>query len=519
MRKYKNELNISNVLEKKDDCCSLDIGGTLIKVVYVNHKYIHDDNIKENTEHLMIKMNGNKNIYLTFFDISKLDDTLYFLLRNNLIKKKITLTGGGAHKYFYHVLEKALYHKLGMEINKGDNKIYVSKYLYDEKLSIFSIFVCSTKSNDQNKNDDINNFNSKIIEGQVLFDKKFVDKFPSDTIKIYVEKRYFDKNGNNDDNNNDDDDNNDDDNNNNDDNNNDNYMILTCSRKDEMNCIMNGIHTLFSVDKSFFRYERFLNVKVPVKITSPFHPFIIANIGSGISILKSNGYDSYQRIAGTAIGGGTLMGLAKIILDNISFEELIKCAEDKNKNISFDLKMKHIIGDAPVDGCTHANTLASCFGCLKNILKEIKENNGHNKTIHHEVAKGLIQMVSYNIGYMVYLLSKMHNVKRIFFSGKYISNNEYIMESLTHGVYYYYLHFNSKMNGVDKINDINLKNNIAKNTIKRELYNVKDIHFNDKDMNSYLSYHYKLQDKEILPQVLFPKHDGFLGALGCFFLA
>ncbi|KYN95813.1 putative pantothenate kinase, partial [Plasmodium gaboni] len=27
------------------------------------------------------------------------------------------------------------------------------------------------------------------------------------------------------------------------------------------------------------------------------------------------------------------------------------------------------------------------------------------------------------------------------------------------------------------------------------------------------------KDKDILPQVLFPKHDGFLGALGCFFLA
>ncbi|SOV82616.1 pantothenate kinase, putative [Plasmodium sp. gorilla clade G3] len=505
MRTYKHEFNISNALEKKDDCCSLDIGGTLIKVVYVNDKYIHDDNIRVNTENLMIKMNENKNIYLTFFDISKLDDTLCFLLRNNLIKKKIMLTGGGAHKYFYEVLEKVLYHKLIRQINKGHNKIYVSKYLYDEKLSLLSILVCSTTSNDQNKNNDINNYNSNNIEELELFDKNFIDKFPSDTIKIYFTKPYSDKNDNNNDNNND--------------NINDNNMILTCGRKDEMNCIMNGIHTLFNVDKAFFKHETFLNVKVPVRITSSVHPFIIANIGSGISILKSNGYDSYQRIAGTAIGGGTLMGLAKIILDYISFEELIKCAEDKNKNVSFDLKMKHIIGDAPVDGCMHANTLASCFGCLRNILKEKKEKNGDNKKIHHEVAKGLIQMVSYNIGYMVYLLSKMHNVKRIFFSGKYISNHEYIMESLTHGVYYYYLHFNSKMNGVNKINDINLKNNIAKNTIKRELYNIKDIHFNDEDMNSFLSYHYKFQDKETLPQVLFPKHDGFLGALGCFFLA
>ncbi|SPJ12599.1 pantothenate kinase, putative [Plasmodium sp. DRC-Itaito] len=518
MRTYKNEFNITNILEKKDDCCSLDIGGTLIKVVYVNDKYIHDDNIKENTENLMIKMNANKNIYLTFFDISKLDDTLCFLLRNNLIKKKIMLTGGGAHKYFYHVLEKALYHKLGLGINKGDNKIYVSKYVYDEKLSLFSILVCTIKSIDVNTNNDLNNYNSNNIEGLVLFDKQFVDKFPSDTIKIYFSKPNTDKNDNNINDNNINDNNNND-NNNNDNNINDNNMILTCGRKDEMNCIMNGIHTLFNVDKSFFKCERFLNVKVPLRITSPFHPFIIANIGSGISILKSNGYDSYQRIAGTAIGGGTLMGLAKIILDNISFEELIKCAEDKNKNISFDLKMKHIIGDAPVDGCIHANTLASCFGCIRNILKERKEKNGDNKKIHHEVAKGLIQMVSYNIGYMVYLLSRMHNVKRIFFSGKYISNHEYIMESLTHGVYYYYLHFNSKVNGVDKINDVNLNNNIAKNTIKRELYNIKDIHFNDEDMNSYLSYNYRLKDNEILPQVLFPKHDGFLGALGCFFLA
>ncbi|SOV18866.1 pantothenate kinase, putative [Plasmodium gaboni] len=498
MRTNKGESIICNPMEEKNDCCSLDIGGTLIKVVYVNEKYIHDDNIKENTENLMIKMNANKNIYVTFFDISKLDDTLFFLLRNDLIKKKITLTGGGAHKYFYHVLEKVLYHKLMIEINKSVNKIYVSKYQYDEKLSLLTILLWTPQSNDQNKNIDINNYNNNNMEGLYLFDKKFLDKFPSDTIKIYFIKSHYENNDNYI---------------------NDNNMILTCSRKDEMNCIMNGIHTLFNVSKSFYEYETFLNVKVPAKIKAPFHPFIIANIGSGISILKSNGYDSYQRIAGTAIGGGTLMGLAKLILDNISFEELIKCAEDKNKNISYDLKMKHIIGDASVNGSIHSNTLASCFGYIGNILKEKKKKNGDNKNFHQEVAKGLIQMVSYNIGYMVYILSKIHNVKRIFFSGKYISNHEYIMETLTHGVYYYYLHFNSKMNEVDNINDINLNNNAAKNTIKRELYNCKDNNFKDKFMNIYLSYQYKLKDKDILPQVLFPKHDGFLGALGCFFLA
>ncbi|KOB87167.1 hypothetical protein PFDG_03195 [Plasmodium falciparum Dd2] len=63
MRKYKNELNFSNVPEKKNVCCSLDIGGTLIKVVYVNHKYLPEVIIKENTDPLRIKRNENR-IYI-----------------------------------------------------------------------------------------------------------------------------------------------------------------------------------------------------------------------------------------------------------------------------------------------------------------------------------------------------------------------------------------------------------------------------------------------------------------------
>lgn len=72
--------------------------------------------------------------------------------------------------------------------------------------------------------------------------------------------------------------------------NNSNYnteLLLEVCRKDEMQCVINGIYKLFNVKKSIIKYDHILKAQIPIQIKSPLYPFIIANIGSGISILKS----------------------------------------------------------------------------------------------------------------------------------------------------------------------------------------------------------------------------------------
>jgi pantothenate kinase len=40
---------------------------------------------------------------------------------------------------------------------------------------------------------------------------------------------------------------------------------------------------------------------------------ILVSIGSGVSIIKVSAFDSYERVAGTMIGGGTLIGLSNLL--------------------------------------------------------------------------------------------------------------------------------------------------------------------------------------------------------------
>ena len=57
-------------------------------------------------------------------------------------------------------------------------------------------------------------------------------------------------------------------------------------------------------------------------------PFLVINIGSGVSILKVDSPTEFQRISGTALGGGTYYGLCKILNLCHTFDEAMDMAED-----------------------------------------------------------------------------------------------------------------------------------------------------------------------------------------------
>jgi len=48
-------------------------------------------------------------------------------------------------------------------------------------------------------------------------------------------------------------------------------------------------------------------------------PKLLISIGSGVSIIKINSYENFERISGTMIGGGTLLGLANILIGTSDF--------------------------------------------------------------------------------------------------------------------------------------------------------------------------------------------------------
>ena len=50
------------------------------------------------------------------------------------------------------------------------------------------------------------------------------------------------------------------------------------------------------------------------------------SIGSGVSIIKVSDYDKYERVSGTMIGGGTLLGLANLLTGINDFDSICKLA-------------------------------------------------------------------------------------------------------------------------------------------------------------------------------------------------
>lgn len=109
---------------------------------------------------------------------------------------------------------------------------------------------------------------------------------------------------------------------------------------------------------------------------------VVVSMGTGTSFVKVEG-DNISHIAGTGIGGGTIIGLSKLLLDTSDIDTIIEFA--KNGNLSnVDLQIKDIT-KIPLPGLPMEAT-ASNFGKIMNGVKK------------EDIAAGIINMVLQAIG-------------------------------------------------------------------------------------------------------------------------
>ena len=79
-------------------------------------------------------------------------------------------------------------------------------------------------------------------------------------------------------------------------------------REDEMECLIIGLDFFISeIPNEVFSYSesdpmRFAEARANI------YPYLLVNIGSGVSMIKVSGPREYERIGGTSLGGGTLWG-------------------------------------------------------------------------------------------------------------------------------------------------------------------------------------------------------------------
>ncbi|KAI8111302.1 hypothetical protein M9434_004874 [Picochlorum sp. BPE23] len=203
---------------------------------------------------------------------------------------------------------------------------------------------------------------------------------------------------------------------------------IILEREDEMACMVSGCNFLLqAVRNEAFQYE---NGEISFIDIDPgtVYPYLLVNIGSGVSMVRVDGEGEYQRISGTNMGGGTFWGLGRLLTGCSSFDEMLELSSHGD-NSNVDMLVGDIYGgrDYASIGLS-ANTIASSFGKVLHSEKNLEDYNPA------DIAMSLLRMISYNIGQLAYLNAKRYNLSRIFFGGFFIRGHLYTMETISYAI-------------------------------------------------------------------------------------
>ncbi len=158
--------------------------------------------------------------------------------------------------------------------------------------------------------------------------------------------------------------------------------------------------------KSFTEVSEFAGIAKGAKFLTGKTKFVCVNIGTGTPILFIEG-NKITHIAGSGIGGGTLEGLGKLLL-NASSMEIEKYANEGLDDL--DITVSDLFGGKFEK--LPANATASNFGNVADM--EIGRKG--------DVALSLLKMIGETLGVMGALAGKACNCKKIVYTGRVAEN-------------------------------------------------------------------------------------------------
>ncbi|CAL0305093.1 unnamed protein product [Lupinus luteus] len=206
---------------------------------------------------------------------------------------------------------------------------------------------------------------------------------------------------------------------------------VSLDKEDEMDCLVAGANFLLKA----IRHEAFTHMegqKEFVQIDpNDLFPYLLVNIGSGVSMIKVDEEGKFERVSGTNVGGGTYWGLGRLLTKCKSFDELLELSQ-KGDNSNIDMLVGDIYGglDYSKIGLS-ASTIASSFG------KTISEKKELSDYRPEDISLSLLRMISYNIGQIAYLNALRFGLKRIFFGGFFIRGHAYTMDTISFAVHFW----------------------------------------------------------------------------------
>lgn len=138
--------------------------------------------------------------------------------------------------------------------------------------------------------------------------------------------------------------------------------------------------------------------------------FLLVSVGTGTSAMLVEPGGT-TRVGGTALGGGTLAGLAAALLDTSEFDAIIEHARRGNRwNVDLRVSDVYQAGAEPLMSKINAASFAK-------LAKDPKSRDPS------DLAGALIGLVGENIGLICAGLAQAAGVERIFYGGTTLRNN------------------------------------------------------------------------------------------------
>lgn len=218
-----------------------------------------------------------------------------------------------------------------------------------------------------------------------------------------------------------------------------------------------------------------------VEPSDDIYPYLLVNIGSGVSFLKVSGPREYERVGGTSLGGGTLWGLLSLLTGARSFDEMLSMAS-RGDNTKVDMLVGDIYGTDYGKIGLKSTTIASSFGKVFRMKREAEREaedsggqhddkdprqypsvsdaqplppssetdhdhdhlpNPHDHPQQHQqqppftsadISRSLLYAISNNIGQIAFLQSQIHNLSHIYFGGSFIRGHPQTMNTLSYAI-------------------------------------------------------------------------------------
>ncbi len=130
---------------------------------------------------------------------------------------------------------------------------------------------------------------------------------------------------------------------------------------------------------------------------------IVVSMGTGTALVHTSADGSFQYLGGTGVGGGTLMGLSKKLIDMEDVDNIIEYAKDGDLN-KIDLRLKDMSRKEVIPGMPDYFT-ASNFGKISDLATK------------SDLALGIVNMIFETIGMMSIFAARNYNIRDVVLTG------------------------------------------------------------------------------------------------------